>query len=50
MEPPEFVFFLPFHMQCSITAEEVRFTIRMLNDDFVSFRDALTLTFPLRRQ
>ncbi len=39
-----------FHyMRCSITAEEVRFTIRMLNDDFASFRDALTLTFPLRR-
>ena len=40
-----------FHyMRCTITAEEVRFTIRMLNDDFASFRDALTLAFPLRPQ
>jgi len=39
-----------FHyMRCTITAEEVRFTIRMLNEDFASFHDALTLAFPLRR-
>ena len=39
-----------FHyLRCSITAGEVSFTIRMLNDDFASFHDALTLTFPLRR-
>jgi hypothetical protein len=37
-----------FHyMRCSITAEEVRFAIRMLNDDFTTFHDALTLRFPL---
>jgi hypothetical protein len=38
-----------FHyMQCRIMAGEVRCSIRMLNDDFASFHDALTLTFPLR--
>ena len=40
-----------FHyMRCSITAEEVRFTIRMLNGDFASFHDALTLTFPIQQK
>jgi hypothetical protein len=38
------------YLRCTITADEVRCTIRMLNDDFASFHEALTLTFPLRRQ
>ncbi len=36
------------YMRCRITADEVSCTIRMLNDDFASFHDALILTFPLR--
>jgi hypothetical protein len=40
-----------FHyMQCRITAEEIRFTIRMLNDDFRSFHDVLMVAFSLRHQ